>query len=128
MVTDAILDTSVLVDLLRAFPPAYAWFAGLGRLRMAITPVVWMETIQGATDSARRAQAIRLLRRFRIEHPTEDDNRWAMRQTARFHLSHRIHLQDAMIASVAVRLAVPLYTTNLKHFQPLPALDVKKPY
>jgi predicted nucleic acid-binding protein len=128
MVTDAILDTSILIDLLRAFPPATSWFAGLGRQRLAITPVVWMETVQGATDRAKRAQAIRFLRRFRIEHPTEDDNRWAMRQTARFHLSHGIQLQDAMIASVAVRLAVPLYTTNLKHFQPLPAVDASKPY
>jgi predicted nucleic acid-binding protein len=128
MVTDAILDTSVLVDLLRAFPPATEWFAGLGRQGIAITPVVWMETVQGATNRARRDQAIRLLRRFRIEHPTEDDNRWAMRQVARFHLSHSVQLQDAMIASVAARLGVPLYTTNLKHFQPLPSVDAKKPY
>jgi predicted nucleic acid-binding protein len=82
MVTDAILDTSVIIDLLRAFPPA----------------------------------------------TTEDDNRWAMRQTASFHLSHGIQLQDAMIASVAARLAVPLYTTNLKHFLPLPSVDARKPY
>jgi predicted nucleic acid-binding protein len=128
MVTDAILDTSILIDLLRGFPPAEEWFATLGRQGVAITPVVWMETVQGATDRVRRSQAIRFLRRFRIEHPTEDDNRWAMRQTARFHLSHSIQLQDAMIASVAARLAVPLYTTNLKHFQPLPSVDVKKPY
>jgi predicted nucleic acid-binding protein len=128
MVTDAILDTSILIDLLRAFPPATSWFASLGRQRLAITPVVWMETVQGATDRVKRAQAIRFLRRFRIEHPTEDDNRWAMRQTARFHLSHGIQLQDAMIASVAARLAVPLYTTNLKHFQPLPSVDADRPY
>jgi len=128
MVTDAILDTSILIDLLRAFPPATEWFAGLGRQRVGITPVVWMETMQGAADGVRRAQAIRFLRQFRMEHPTEDDNRWAMLQTARFHLSHGIQFQDTMIASVAVRLAVPLYNTNLKHFQPLPTVDAKKPY
>lgn len=128
MVSDAILDTSVLIDLLRGFQPAQDWFASLGRQRAAITPVVWMETVQGATDRARRDQALRFLRQFPLEHPTEDDNRWAMRQTARFHLSHGIQLQDAMIASVAVRLAVPLYTTNLKHFQPLPSVDAKRPY
>ncbi len=128
MVIDALVDTSVLVDLLRGFPPANAWFKGLGRQRVAITPVVWMEIVQGAANKERRAQAIRFLRQFRIEHPTEDDNRWAMRQLAHFHLSHNIHLQDAMIASVAARLAVPLYTANLKHFEPLPAIDAKKPY
>ena len=128
MVTDAILDTSVLIDLLRGFQPALDWFVSLGRQRTAITPVVWMETVQGASNREKRAQTIRFLRQFRIEHPTEDDNRWAMRQIARFHLSHSIQLQDAMIASVAARLAVPLFTTNLKHFHPLPGIDAKKPY
>ncbi len=126
--TEGILDTSILIDLLRAFPPATSWFESLGRQRLAITPVVWMETVQGATNRVKRAQAIHFLSQFRIEHPTEDDNRWAMRQTAHFHLSHSVQLQDAMIASVAVRLAVPLYTTNLKHFQPLPSMDARKPY
>lgn len=87
-----------------------------------------METVQGARNKTQRAQAIRFLRRFRIEHPTEDDNRWAMRQLARFHLSHGIQLEDAQIASVAARLGVPLYTMNLKHFAPLPGVDAEKPY
>jgi len=127
-VIDAILDTSILVDLLRGFQPAKDWFLGLGALRVAITPVVWMEIVQGATNKVKRAEAIRLLRQFRIEHSTEDDNRWAMRQLAQLHLSHGIHLQDTMIASIAARLAVPLYTTNLKHFQPFPGVDERKPY
>ncbi len=76
----AILDTSVLVDLLRGFRPAQEWFTGLQRQRTAITPVVWMELVQGAADKVKRAQAIHFLSDFRIEHPTEDDNRWAMRQ------------------------------------------------
>ena len=125
---DAIVDTSVLVDLLRGFDPAKEWFGGRGRKRIAITPVVWMETVQGAAIKTRRAQAIRFLRQFHIEHSTEDDDRWAMQQLARFHLSHGIALHDAMIASVAVRLAVPLYTTNLKHFEPLPGVGAEKPY
>lgn len=128
MVTDAILDTSILIDLLRGHEPAKDWIEGLDRRRLAITPVVWMETVQGATNKTKRSEAVRFLHRFVIEHPTEDDNRWAMRQLARFHLSHGVQIQDAMIASVAARLAVPLYTTNLRHFEPLPAVDAEKPY
>jgi len=37
-------------------------------------------------------------------------------------------MADAMIASVAVRLAVPLYTLNIKHYAPLPDVDEQKPY
>lgn len=80
---DAVLDTSIVIDLLRSHLPATEWLAQLGRQRLAITPVVWMETIQGATDKARRARALRFLRQFHIEHPTADDNRWAMRQRSR---------------------------------------------
>lgn len=125
---DAILDTSVVIDLLRGLEPAARWFSSLGKKRPAVTPVVWMEVVQGATDATKRAQAIRFLRQFLVEHPTPDDNRWAMRQLGRFHLSHGIHLQDVMIASVAVRLDVPLYTMNLKHYEPLPSLRAIRPY
>jgi predicted nucleic acid-binding protein len=85
-------------------------------------------TLQGATDATKRAQAIRFLRQFLVEHPTPDDNRWAMLQLGRFYLSHGIHLQDVMIASVAVRLGVPLYTQNLKHYAPLPGIRAIRPY
>jgi predicted nucleic acid-binding protein len=95
---------------------------------MAITPIVWMETIQGARDQIERAQIIRFLRQLRIEHPTSDDNNWAMLQFGQFYLSHRIKMSDVMIASVAVRLAVPLYTLNIRHYAPLPKVDEQKPY
>jgi len=127
-VIDAILDTSVVIDLLRGLEPAGRWFSSLGKMRPAITPIVWMESVQGATDATKRAQAIRFLRQFLVEHPTPDDNRWTMRQLGRFYLSHGIHLQDVMIASVAVRLDVPLYTLNLKHYEPLPSLRAIRPY
>lgn len=125
---DAVLDTSVVIDLLRGLGPATQWFSSLGKQRPAITPIVWMEAVQGATDATKRAQAIRFLRQFFVEHATPDDNRWAMRQLSRFYLSHGVHLQDVMIASVAVRLDVPLYTLNLKHYEPLPSIRVIRPY
>lgn len=128
MVERGVLDTSIVVDLLRGFEPARIWLEGLGRSRLAITPVVWMETVQGAVDSVKRTEAIRFLRRFQVEHPTESDNLWAMRQLARFHLSHGIQLEDVLIASVAARLGMPIFTTNLKHFRPLPGTDAIRPY
>ncbi|MBZ0298973.1 MAG: PIN domain-containing protein [Anaerolineae bacterium] len=128
MKTDAIVDTSVFVDYLRQVPQAQAWFLASTHLSLSITPVVWMEIVQGARSSVERAQSIRFLRQFAIEHPTPDDNHWAMRQLAQFHLSHGVEMADVMIASVAARLSVPLYTLNIKHYQPLPALVVQRPY
>jgi tRNA(fMet)-specific endonuclease VapC len=126
--TDAIVDTSIFVDYLREIPQAQQWFLANMHLGLSITPVVWMEIVQGARNSIERAQYLRFLRQFTIEHPTPDDNHWAMRQLAQFHLSHGVEMGDVMIASVATRLNVPLYTLNIKHYQALPGVLVQRPY
>ena len=87
-----------------------------------------METIQGAANKIELNRAIRLLNRFSIEHPTPDDNLWAMKQAAIYFLSHRVGFQDVTIASVAIRLNIPVYTINLKHYSALPNLIVRRPY
>ena len=124
------LDTNIIIDLLRGLPAAVNWQQAQSnnRLRLAITPVVWLETVEGAENRVERAQAIRFLRKFRVEHPTPDDNNWAMHQFAQYHLSHSVDFPDVMIASVAVRLNVPLYTLNIKHYAPLPNLNDIRPY
>lgn len=128
MKTDAIVDTSVFIDYLRQIPLAQEWFLENTQTNLAVTPIVWMEIVQGARNRIERAQYIRFLRQFDIEHPTVDSNLWAMRQFAQFHLGHGIEMADVMIASVAVHLNVPLYSLNLRHYQVLPGLDVRTPY
>jgi predicted nucleic acid-binding protein len=73
-------------------------------------------------------RAMRFMRRFHLEHPTPDDNIWAMRQFARVRLSHKSDYPDALIASVAARLDVPLYTLNLRHYTLLLGDRVQRPY
>lgn len=123
-----LLDTTIVIDLLGGKSKAVSWYAGLKRQRVAITPIVWLETMQGARNNSERAQIIRFLKRFYLEHPTRDDNWWAMRQFARYRLSHGVAWADILIASVAVRLSVPIYTLNIKHFAPLPGVAAQRPY
>ena len=75
-----------------------------------------------------RDRALSLIRQFHIEHPTITDNYWAMFQYSQFYLSHGVDWEDCMIASVAIRLSIPLYTRNTKHFAILPNLDLRQPY
>ncbi|MFN8372005.1 MAG: hypothetical protein U0694_03895 [Anaerolineae bacterium] len=87
-----------------------------------------METIEGARNNTERDHILRFLKQFPIEHPTENDNRWAMRQFARLHLGYGVELTDVIIAAVAVRLSVPLFTLNLKHYTALPNVNAVRPY
>jgi predicted nucleic acid-binding protein len=51
-----------------------------------------------------------------------------MEQLERFQFSHRIGMEDCLIAAVAYRLQIPLYTHNLKHMTPLLGTLAVKPY
>lgn len=121
-----LLDTAVLVDLLRAYPPASAWLASQGRL--GVSPIVWLEIIEGAENARAQTRAVELLRHFDKVEILPADFDWAIRQALRFRLSHNVDMMDCLIASTAQRLGVPIFTPNLKHFQPMIGTLAKKPY
>lgn len=125
---DLVLDTSIVIELLRQNHETIQWYGLLGKQRAAITPIVWFETLEGARNKIEQAQIVRFLKRFYIEHTSRDDHQWAMLQYGRYQLSHGVEWADVLIASVAVRLNVPLYTLNIKHYAALPQLDPRRPY
>ncbi len=125
---NAILETTVLVDLLRSHPPAVAWLRRQTVLDLAITPVIAMEVYSGGPNKIKRLQAARLLRRFQMIHLTSTDQDWAIGMQLRYELSHGVGKMDCLIASVSHRLQIPLYTHNLKHFQPLLGPLAQRPY
>ncbi len=48
-----LLDSDVLIDLLRKYPPAMAWFDALGEdEELAVSGYVVMELIQGCRNKA----------------------------------------------------------------------------
>jgi predicted nucleic acid-binding protein len=114
---NGILDTAVLVDVLRAHIPALLWLEKQEHL--GIAPIVWLEIIEGAADSLAQKRAVQLLRRFDRVDLLPEDFDWAIERALRFRLSHNIDIIDCLIASTAGRLGLPLFTRNLKHFVPL---------
>jgi len=60
-----------------------------------------------------------ILSQFDMEYLTPPDMDWAMQQLERYRLSHGVGIHDCLIASVAHRLQVPLYTHNLRDMRVL---------
>ena len=121
-----LLDTAVLVDILRAFPSAVEWLSGQDRL--GVSPVVWLEIIEGAENARDQTRAVDLLRCFEKIEMAPADFDWAIQQALRFRLSHNVDMMDCLIASSAQRLGVPLFTRNLKHFEPMIGTLAQRPY
>jgi predicted nucleic acid-binding protein len=120
------LDTATIVDFLRGYPPCEAWLRQQPSL--AVTPIVWLETIEGALNRQAQRKAVALLRHFERVDLTSADFDWSIQKALDLRLSHNVDLMDCLIASVSHRYGSPLYTPNLKHFTPLLGALARKPY
>ena len=125
MVT-SLLDTNILVDLIRGYAPATAWIAT--QQQPGISRIVYMEVVQGAPDKNKQRQALKFLQNFVLAEPVQDDFEWATRQLVQFHLAHNVGMVDCLIAASAHRLNMTFFTRNLKHFSPLLGPLVQQPY
>jgi len=123
----AILDTTILVDLLRSYTPAIVWYGAQSSATLGINPIVWMELIGGGPTKAKRLEAARLLKRFEMVYFSQDDLDWAMAMQMRYELSHGTSMNDCLIAATS-RAGTPLFTRNLKHFTPLLGDQAQAPY
>lgn len=83
---------------------------------------------EGASSKANQAQCKTVLAKFDLLYPTATDQNWAMQQLEHFQFSHHIGKEDCLIASLAHRLNVPLYTHNLKDMTPMLGSLAVRPY
>lgn len=122
----ALIDTSVVVDLLRGYKAAETWLQS--QTGTGITRAVWIETLEGAPNRRKQQEAVKLLRRFEIVEFETVDFVWATQVLIQYNLSHNVDGYDCLIASVSHRLNLPLYNHNMKHFTPLLGPLAIKPY
>jgi predicted nucleic acid-binding protein len=123
---DSLLDTSIIVDLLRAFAPAQQWVSAGGN--HGVTATVWLEVLDGAQNARNAQQAVKMLEKFTRIDPTTDDYDQAIRLSLHYRLSHGAQSSDCLIAAVALRIQRPLFTANLKHFAPMLGAGAQRPY
>jgi hypothetical protein len=123
-----LLDTDVMVDLLRQYPPAVAWLDSLGEEEIILPGFVVMELIQGCRNKAEQEKVERELGAYRVVWPSPETCNEALSVFTRYHLSHGLGILDALIGQMAVALDLPLYTFNKKHYAPIPNLKTVQPY
>jgi predicted nucleic acid-binding protein len=122
-----VVDTTVVLHYFRNNPNARLWVDSQPA-RLSVTCITWMEVMEGASSKANQAQSRSVLGKFDLLYLMTDDQQWAMQQLERFQFSRHIGMDDCLIASVAYRLQVPLYTHNLKYMIPMIGNLALKPY
>ena len=122
-----LLDTDVLIDVQRGYPPALQWLTGLSEVP-SVPGLVVMELIQDAKDAQQVRQAMKIVAPLPVVWPTRADCDRAMSDFKAYHLSHRLGLLDSLIAACAIGLSAELCTFNLKHYKIVPGLTTIQPY
>jgi predicted nucleic acid-binding protein len=121
-----LLDTNILIDLLRQRVGAVNYLQGLRELPFT-SPVVLDELYAGVRDGPERLQLDQLVRNGVRVVPLNREmgvtGGLFVRQYAK---SHSVGLADALIAATAQHLGATLVTLNSKHFPMLN--DILVPY
>ena len=123
-----ILDSDIMIDLLRQHPPALTWLDSLGEEEIILPGFVVMELLQGCSNKTEQAKVEQVLTGFETVWPLPETCEEALKVFARYHLSHRVGLLDALIGQTAVAFNLPLHTFNRKHYAVIPNLVTIEPY
>ena len=125
---DLLLDTDVLIEILRGSARASTWLGDLGNLTIGISVLTRMEVLQGARN--RREQEILMGQRdnYHLVLLAARDSAQALSWFEDYHLSHGVGVIDCLIAASASRVGKPLHTFNAKHYRVIPEVNAQKPY
>lgn len=123
-----VLDTDVMVDILRGHSAAVEWLAFMGEEVLILPGLVLMELVNGCRNGDEVQRLLSLTRVFPIRWPTEDDCERALMDFVRGRMSHNLGILDALIAECTVGLGAALCTFNVKHFNAIPHLTTVQPY
>jgi len=66
-----LLDTDVMIDVLREYPPAIEWLRSLGDAPIILPGLVVMELYQGTQNKNEQAKVERVLETCRVVWPSE---------------------------------------------------------
>ncbi len=121
-----LVDSSVLVDVLRGYPAGAAWLERQNTL--GVPRAALLELIEGTSDKRGYRAVLKLVGQLEMIETTESDLIWATDMLSLYRHSHNVDSFDCVIAASAVRLNIPIFTRNLKHFSILAGHLVIAPY
>jgi predicted nucleic acid-binding protein len=122
-----LLDTDVLIDIIRSHPSAVSWLDSTPDTPR-IPGLSAMELAFGSQNTTELRNVQKFLSRLKVVWPAETHLQRGLDELPPLRLSHRLGVLDALIAATALGLELPLATFNSRHFSSVPGLTIVKPY
>jgi predicted nucleic acid-binding protein len=125
---DRLIETTILVDLLRGHAAAITWVNGVAPQDRWVSVITYFELLAGCRNRREQRTVAREMRQYQLLHLTEEISHTALEWFGRFHLSHRVGVLDSPIGATAFTHHLILATLNTKHFASFPGLHIERPY
>lgn len=123
-----LLDTDVMIDVLRGSPQAVNWLQSLGTTPLGLPGLVAMELLQGCRNRTEQRKVEKQIKQYQLFWPAPTDYQRAYTDFAAHYLSHNIGILDTLIAHTAIGVNAELATFNIKHYRVLANLQLIQPY
>jgi len=123
-----LLDSDIMIDFLRKYPPAISWLSSLGEEEIALPGYVAMELMQGCRNKLELQEIRKFIANVEVIWPTHETCDQALETFADYNLSHNLGLIDALISQTSIAFGLPLHTFNVKHYAVIPGLITIQPY
>ena len=123
-----LVDSDIIIDFLRKYPPAIEWLTSLGDEELALPGYVVMELVQGCTNKGDLRKLEKFIEDVDVIWPSPETCDDALAIFTQFNLSHHLGVLDALIGQTAVAIDLPIHTFNRKHYAAIPDLVTVQPY
>ena len=123
-------DSTILIDLSRGNEEAILFCDDERKngQKIAISVMSSMELIIGCRDKRDLRRTLRFLADFVLIEISTPISKRAFQLMLQFNMSHGLVIPDAFIAATALEENLQLVTSNIRHFEMITGISVKKPY
>jgi predicted nucleic acid-binding protein len=123
-------DSTILIDLSRGNEDAILFCDHERKTgqKIAISVMSSMELLVGCRDKKELNSMLKFLAEFVVIDISVPISKRAHQLMVQFRMSHRLVIPDAFIAATALEENLNLLTSNIRHFDMIPGISLKKPY
>ena len=122
--TMLLCDSNIFIEVFRRNATIRAELEKIGQSNILISDISRGELLYGAINKIELKMIQDDLAKISALHINEEISQMAVNLVEQFCLSHKLDIDDALIAATAIYYNLPLFTLNTKDFKFLPNLKL----
>ena len=117
-------DTNIFIEVYRRNAVIGAELEKVGHNNIAISDITRSELFYGAINKAELKLINNDLSKVSVLHINEEISDMAVNLVETYCLSHKLDIEDALIAATAIFYHIELFTLNIKDFKFIPSIKL----